>query len=184
VPKRSRKSLENWNGRARFVAAALLCVSAILAVSGCGSSNEKFSSAESDRALAALDAIQEFVDEGRCTSAQRRVRVLATQSTHVNNDRPDLGEAYASSVARLQELVARECVEIKETTPTASTGETGPTTEEPTGTTDTPPEPEPTPDPEPTNGGTPVDPNNGNDNGTDNGGDNTTPPDTGGAAPQ
>jgi hypothetical protein len=150
---------------------------------GCGSSDETFTSGEADRALAALDATQEYVDDGRCTAAARRVRALATQSTHINSDRPELGEAWAGSVARLQTLVARECVEITETTPTEpTTAATGPT-EKPT------PEPEPT---EPTDV-TPVEPDNGNGNngnGDNNGGtpnDNqqdTPPEDTGGAGLQ
>lgn len=134
---------------ARFVTAALLVVGALAVVSGCGSSDETFTSGEADRALSALDAVQEYVDEGRCGSAESRVRALAVQSTRINSDRPELGEAYASSVARLQQLVARECVEISEPEPTkevtAPTGETP----EPTGPPDPEPQPEPTPQPQP-----------------------------------
>lgn len=134
---------------ARFGLAALLVASALAVVSGCGNSEETFSAGEADRALSALDSIQEYVDEGRCNSAESRVRALAVQSTRINSDRPELGEAYASSVARLQELVARECVEISEPEPTkevtAPTGETP----EPTGTPDPEPQPEPTPQPQP-----------------------------------
>ena len=49
------------------------------------------------------------------------MNALAVQSTHINEDRPELGEAYASSVARLQTLVERECVEIKPDSPTPET---------------------------------------------------------------
>lgn len=168
--------------------AASACVAALV-FSGCGSSDQKFSSAESNRALAALDAIQQYVDEGECSKAQSRVTVLAGQAAHINRNRPDLGSAYASSVARLQELVDRECVEI---TPS------GPTTEptESTGATSTPqPEPAPTPDTggnggdtgggaQPDNGNGNGDQNNGDD-GNGNGGQNqTNPGDSGGASPQ
>lgn len=134
---------------ARSGFAALLVVSALAVVSGCGSSDETFTAGEADRALAALDTIQENLDEGRCNSAESRVRALAVQSTRVNSDRPELGEAYATSVARLQELVARECVEISEPAPTEEV--TSPTgeTPEPTGTPDPEPQPEPTPQPQP-----------------------------------
>lgn len=164
---------------ARFLMAALLVVSALVAVSGCGSSDETFSAGESDRALTALDSIQEYMDEGRCNSAESRVRALAVQSTRINSDRPELGEAYASSVARLQELVARECVEISEPEPTEEV--TSPTgeTPEPTGTPDPTPEPEPTPDPqpqpEPTPDPVPDTPTPPDDTGSD---------DSGGASPQ
>lgn len=160
----------------------------IAVVSGCGSSDEKFSASEADNALAALDAVQEYVDEGRCNRARSRVNALAVQSTRINEDRPELGEAYASSVARLQTLVERECVEITPDMPTPETAATGATGEEPT---------EPV---DPTGGGdepvTPVDPdngggapnngNNGNNGGDnpDNGGGNDAPPaDSGGAGP-
>lgn len=165
---------------ARFILAALLVVSALAAVSGCGSSEETFTAGESDRALAALDSVQEYMDEGRCNSAESRVRALAVQSTRVNSDRPELGEAYASSVARLQELVARECVEISEPEPTEEV--TPPTGETPEPTRETPeptpepdpapnpdPQPEPTPDPAPD---TPAPP------------DDTDSDDSGGASPQ
>ncbi|MGH2906307.1 MAG: hypothetical protein ACRDKI_06000 [Solirubrobacterales bacterium] len=149
-----------------FCALALV---AALALGGCGTSGEKFTSTEADRALAALDSIQDLVDEGRCKTAQRRVDVLVLQAAKVNSDRQDLGAAYAESAKRLQQLVARECVEIKES-PTGETGETGQT-----GPTETPePTHTPTPTPEPTNGGTPPQqpnnpPNNGNGNGNGNG---------------
>src|SRR4051794_39427981 len=108
----------------------LVCATAV-AAAGCGTWNEQFTSTEADRALAALDSVQELVDEGRCKSAQRRVQLLIDQATRVNNDRPDLGAAYAKSAERLQQLVERECVEIKETSPTdevtSSTGSVGPT---------------------------------------------------------
>ncbi len=159
---------------------AACAVAAVLA--GCGASDEKFTSGEAARALDALDAIQEFVEEGRCELARKRSNALAIQSTHVNDDRPALGEAYASSVARLQVLIARECVEIAPEGPTPdvtpATGATGPE-----------PPVEPT---EPAGGGT----DNGGGGGTDpdtggqdgggggGGGGHSTPPDnSGGAAP-
>lgn len=161
-------------------------------VAGCGSANEKFTDGEAERALAALDAIQGYVDEGRCASASRRVNRLAVQSTRINNERPQLGEAYASSVARLQTLVTRECVEIMPTSPTPavteSTGETGGTDEPPTNDTGGGSVPD-----NGTGGGNGQG-NNGNGNGNggpadggtpDNngGGNNTPPPDSGGAGP-
>lgn len=161
----------------------LIC--ALLAVaSGCGSSDEKFSGSEADNALAALDAVQEYVDEGRCNRARSRVNALAVQSTRINDDRPELGEAYASSVARLQTLVERECVEIKPDSPTPETAETGTTGDV-----------QPTEPVDPTGGGgdTPVEPDNGGGTVTpdnpDNGGDQTPgqdtapPADSGGAGP-
>lgn len=177
---------------ARAAAAALIC--ALIAVaSGCGSSNEKFSDSEADNALAALDAVQEYVDEGRCNRARSRVNALAVQSTRINDDRPELGEAYASSVARLQTLVERECVEITPDAPTPETAATGATGDE------QPTEPvdptgggnEPAPPVEPDGGnGSPGDGNNGNNgNGNGNGGgnqnngNNTPPADSGGAGP-
>ena len=179
--------------RPRVLAAlAASACTAALVFSGCGSSDQKFSSAESNRALAALDAIQQYVDEGECAKAQSRVTVLAGQAAHINRNRPDLGSAYASSVARLQELVDRECVEI---TPSGPTSE--PTAS--TGATSTPqPEPTPTPDTggggggdtgggaQPDNGNTNGDQNNGgNTNGNGNGnGNQTAPGDSGGASPQ
>lgn len=170
------------------LAAAALTFALLAFVSGCGSSDETFTSAEADRALAALDAIQEYVDEGQCTKASRRVNTLAVQSTHINKNRQELGEAYASSVARLQTLVARECVEIMPTSPTPavteSTGSTGGNEPVPTDETGGGAAPD--------GGGT----DNGGDQGggTDNGGnqgggnpgggDNNTPPaDSGGAGP-
>lgn len=134
---------------ARGIVGALLTAAALATTSGCGSADETFTAGEADRALAALDAVQEYVDEGRCNSAESRVRALAVQSTRVNSDRPALGEAYASSVARLQELVARECVEISEPEPTEQVTEPTGETPEPTGTPEPQPQPEPTPQPEP-----------------------------------
>lgn len=161
---------------ARNVIGALLTIAALAVVGGCGSTDETFSASEADRALAALDAVQEYVDEGRCNSAESRVRALAVQSTRVNSDRPQLGEAYASSVARLQQLVARECVEISEPEPTKEVTEPTGKTPEPTATPEPTPEPDPAPQPQPTGGGgqpdTPVQP------------DNPTPGDSGGASPQ
>lgn len=172
------------------LAAAAIFIALVAFVSGCGSSDETFTSGEADRALAALDAIQSLVDDGACTKAARRVNTLAVQSTHINKDRQALGEAYASSVARLQTLVARECVEIMPTSPTPAVTET-------TGTTGGN-EPPPTPD---TGGTVPDTGNNGDgnngqgdgnggaggDQGTGNGngdGGNTSPPaDSGGAGP-
>jgi hypothetical protein len=167
----------------------LICASLVVA-SGCGSSKETFTSSEADNALAALDAVQQYVDDGRCSRAKSRVNALAVQSTRINKDRPDLGEAYASSVARLQSLVERECVEIKADSPTPSTAETGTTGEvqptepvEPTGGGgggDTPVNPD--------NGGGTVTPDNNNGQGDQNPGqgnnnNNTPPADSGGAGP-
>lgn len=171
---------------ARAAAAALLCA-LIVVISGCGSSNEKFTDSEADNALAALDAVQEYVDEGRCNSARSRVNALAVQSTRINDDRPELGEAYASSVARLQTLVERECVEITPDMPTPETAATGATGEEPT----EPVDPtggggdEPAVPVEPDDGnGSPGDGNNGNNGGGNQDNGNDTPPaDSGGAGP-
>lgn len=184
VPRTQGKS----NFPARAIVAALLCALTVV-VSGCGGTKEQFTSAEANRALAALAAIQAYVDSGRCSAASSRVNALASQSTHVNRNRPDLGEAYASSVARLKSLVARECVEITPDSPTpettAATGATGtdngPTPAEPTGGGTTPPD---TPD----NGnGTGTGGDTGNGTGGDTGGQNTTPAnppaDSGGAGP-
>lgn len=181
-PVRVPRTLGKSDLLARAAAAALLCA-LIAVISGCGSANEKFSDSEADNALAALDAVQEYVDEGRCNRARSRVNALAVQSTRINDDRPELGEAYASSVARLQTLVERECVEITPDAPTPETAATGATGEEPT---------EPV---DPTGGGepvTPVEPDNGNggtpDNGNNGGGspdsgDDQPPADSGGAGP-
>jgi hypothetical protein len=170
------------------LAGAAIFFALVAFVSGCGSSDETFTSGEADRALAALDSIQSLVDDGDCTKAARRVNTLAVQSTHVNDDRPQLGEAYASSVARLQYLVSRECVEIKPTSPTPavteSTGSTGgnapPATPDTGGTV-----------PDAGGGGGAGggqdngngDTGNGQDNGTGNGGDTAPPADSGGAGP-
>lgn len=182
-PVRVPRTLGKSDLLARAAAAALTCA-LIAVISGCGSSDEKFSNSEADNALAALDAVQEYVDEGRCNRARSRVNALAVQSTRINDDRPELGEAYASSVARLQTLVERECVEIKPDTPTPETSATGATGEEPT---------EPV---DPTGGGdepvTPVEPDNGgggapdggnNGGGPPDGGNDTPPADSGGAGP-
>lgn len=171
----------------RALIAAIVCA-LCAALSGCGSSNEKFSDAEANRALDALDGVQESVDEGRCELARKYVNRLAVQSTHVNDDRPELGDAYASSVARLQTLVSRECVEIAAPSPTeAVTAPAGPTggTENPNPTNET-------------GGGTDNGGGNGTgtgtgtdnggagggtDNGGGNGGNPTTPENSGGAGP-
>jgi cell division septation protein DedD len=161
--------------RTRILAATMLCA-LTAAAAGCGSSSEKFSSGEADRALAALDATQQAVDEGRCTAAERRVQVLISQASRINSDRPDLGAAYARSAERLQQLVARECVNVKETGPTGeSTSPTGATHEptKPTGPTEAPQ----TPNPEPTGGGAPNPPPGQQNN------DNNSPGDSGGARP-
>lgn len=163
----------------------LLCAIAVTAA-GCGASSEKLSQSDADRALAALDSIQELIDEGRCKAAQRRVDLLIAQASNVNSDRQDLGTAYAKSAERLQQLVARECVEIKETSPTdevtASTGSTGASeTPEPTNTPDAP-------QTDPTNGGTVPDPPNpdaGNGgNAEPDGNTNEAPAESGGVRPQ
>ncbi|MFT4048902.1 MAG: hypothetical protein QM648_03595 [Solirubrobacterales bacterium] len=163
----------------RALVAALIC--ALCGVFyGCGSSDETFTNAEAGRALAALDGVQESVDEGRCELARKYVNRLAVQSTHVNDDRPELGDAYASSVARLQTLVTRECVEISAPSPTdevtASTGTTGGTdvpnpTDETGGGTDNGGN---------TDNGTPTNPDTG-DGGAGTGTDNGTGNGTGGS---
>jgi hypothetical protein len=171
------------------LAATLLCAVAV-AASGCGSSGEVLTHSEADKALAALDSVQALVDQGRCKAAQRRVQLLIDQASKVNKDRQDLGAAYAKSAERLQQLVTRECVEVKVSSPTepvtSATGDTGPTdTPQPTST------PEP-PQPVPTGGGTaPDQPNNngGNGNGNGNGGNgngngNAQPGNSGGVRPQ
>lgn len=164
------RTLGPTSSRARYLAATVLCASALIAASGCSDSDDKFTAGEAGRANAALDAVLKYVNEGRCGSAESRVRVLAVQSTRINEDRRDLGEAYASSVARLQELVARECVEITEPEPTEEVSDpTGPTPE-PTATPRPDPAPEPEPEPEPTGGGAPGQPD-------------PDPGDSGGASP-
>lgn len=189
-PVRVPRTLGKSDLLARAAAAALIC--AFIAVaSGCGSSDEKFSNSEADNALAALDAVQQYVDEGRCNRARSRVNALAVQSTRINDDRPELGEAYASSVARLQTLVERECVEITPDMPTPETAATGATGQEPTepvdptGGGDQPPAPV-----EPDNGngrpgdGRPGGGNNGNNGGGNpNNGNDEPPADSGGAGP-
>lgn len=105
-----------------------LAAATIIGAAGCKGSDEHFSSAEASNAIAALDQIERNVDAGRCTAAQRRINALEIQATHVSSDRPQLGDAYSSSVVRLQQLVDRECVEIKPESPTpAVTPATGPT---------------------------------------------------------
>lgn len=146
---------------------ATLATGAVLAaalLAGCGGEPERLSAGEADRALAALDTLEAAVAEGRCAVAESRVRALIGQAQTVNEDRPDLGAAYAESLERLQTLVDEEC-EQRETEPTEPvTGETGETAE-PTGETGrpeptpptsapepTPPTPEPTPETPPDNG--------------------------------
>jgi hypothetical protein len=159
---------------------ALLIALAVSVASGCGSNTEQFSSGESKRALAALGSIEAAVEDGRCETAQRLVSRLVAQASHVNDDRPELGEAWAGSVARLSNLVQRDCVEISATEPTGpTTTETGPTetVEEPV----TPQEPvtPSTPDP-PVDNGTDQTPADGGAGGQD---DTTTPDGSGGAGP-
>lgn len=125
-------------------------LAAILVVGGCGGSQERFTSGESDRALAALDTLEAAVAQGRCGVAQSRVRALIGQAQSINKDRPDLGAAYAESLQRLESLVASECEQRKPEPTEPVTGETG-ATAEPTGTTSEPTGvPEPTGTPEPT----------------------------------
>lgn len=186
-PVRVPRTLGKSDLLARAAAAALICA-LIAVVSGCGSSNQKFSSSEADNALAALDAVQEYVDEGRCNRARSRVNALAVQSTRINDDRPELGEAYASSVARLQTLVERECVEITPDMPTPETAATGSTGNSPTEPVDPTGGGEPVAPVEPDNGhGTPGDGNNGNNGnnggGNPNKGKDSPPADSGGAGP-
>lgn len=142
--------------------AVLLGLALATALSGCGSSDEKFTSGESERALTQLSSIQRLVANGRCEAAAKAANKLAVQSTHVNEDRPELGEAWAGSVAQLQRLLTRECVEIEPMSPT-------PAVTEPTGATETPVTPEPT---SPTDEGNNTD-NTDNGTGGAGGGDNT-----------
>lgn len=161
--------------RSWLLAVALACLF-LLTASGCGGAGEKFSQGEASRALDALDSLQADIDDGRCQDAARQVNRLAVQSTHVNEDRQQLGEAWASSVARLNQLVVRECIEITPTGPTpTTTTDSGPTTTGPT-------EPAKPTKPDggnpPDNGGQTPGGQNGGQNGGAGGGD-TTPPDNG-----
>ncbi len=162
----------------------MLALACVLALSGCGGSDENFNRGEVSRAVDALDSIENFVADGRCDAARRRSNALAIQSTHVSEDRPELGEAYARSVAHLQRLITRDCVEISADGPTpAVTEPTGPTPrterDEPTRPTDdndnepTPEEPRPTPD----------DPGAGDTEPGSGGGQQQAPDNSGGAAP-
>lgn len=164
---------------------AVILAGIALIATGCGSSDEQFSRGEAVRADAALDYVQNNVEAGRCSRAQAGINRLATQASNVNDDRPELGEAWAASVARLSTLIMRECVEITPEGPTsgATTPETGPTKPvEPTEPT------EPVKPPTDDNGGqddggTGTNPG-GQDDGQDNGSGNQTAPDnSGGAAP-
>lgn len=164
---------------ARLRATAVVVGFAVLtALSGCGGSDEKFTTSEADRAISTLNSIQRLVSNGRCEAAAKAANRLAVQSTHVNEDRPELGEAWAGSVAQLQRLLTRECVEIEPMSPT-------PSVTEPTGATETPAQPEPT---APTDNGDNTDNTDNGDGGAgqDNGGGNEpdTPADnSGGAGP-
>jgi hypothetical protein len=164
------------------LAATFLLAATLIVTSGCGGSSESFSSGESRRALATLDSIETAVDDGRCQTAVRLVGRLAAQANHVNSDRPDLGEAWAGSVARLSSLVLRECVEISAAEPTAPvTVDTGPTE----------PVVKPKPEEQPVTPSTPEQPGDGGageqpggGGGQGGGGNTTTPPDnSGGAGP-
>lgn len=161
---------------------AALLVGVMLVATGCGSPEEQFSRGEAIRARAALNLVQDNVAAGRCDKAQIGISRLATQASHINDDRPQLGEAWAASVARLSTLIMRECVEItpEDPTPSTATPETGPTE---------PAKPsEPTePVKPPTNDG-----DTGQDDGgagtepggqNDGGGNQTEPDNSGGAAP-
>lgn len=165
------------------MAALVLGVLIGVLIAGCGQPDEQFTSGEAQRAIAALDAIEQNVGDGRCATARRRVDTLVLQAGHVNDDRPSLGDAYAQSVSRLQELIDRECVEVMPTSPTPSVSEptesTGGRDQTPTGGGGSPtPTPE-TPGPEnPGTGG-----NQGGDNEPDSGGDTAPPEDSGGAGP-
>lgn len=152
-------------------------------VAGCGQSDEQFTSGEARRAIAALNSIEQNVDDGRCATARRRVNTLVLQAGHINDDRPALGDAYAQSVSRLQELIDRECVEVMPTSPTPAvprpTEPTGGRDQSPTGGGGTP---APTPEtPKPENPGTGG--NQGGGNAPDGGGDTAPPEDSGGAGP-
>lgn len=157
--------------RLRHAVLSVAVVATVAAV-GCGRSGEQFTAAEADRATAALNAVQEMVDDGRCADAQRRIGTLATQATNLGAERPDLSEAWAASVGRLQTLVRRECVEIEpeQSTPPV-TAPAGPTEREPE---PTPKPPDDGPTSPPDNGGSPDQPDNnqgGQDqNGTDDSG--------------
>lgn len=148
-PHRSRARVRSYvrpAGRRSSVAAVLITVAAAFA--GCGGSGEVFTSAEADRAMSSLDSIESAVAEGRCDAARSRANSLVGQARTVNGDRPDLGAAFAESVAHLQQLIDTECRDEK-TEPTeqvtAETGETGESAPAPTEA-----EPQPTPQPEPT----------------------------------
>lgn len=155
-----KRSITRWRRRIIGLVAVSSCA---LAASGCGASDERFNSGEVARAMDALGSIEVFISEGRCDAARRRSNALAIQSTHVGEDRPELGEAYASSVAHLQRLITRDCIEITPDGPTPPvTGKTGPTTDVE--------RPDPTPPTERPGDNTP---------GTEPpGGDNNQPPDT------
>lgn len=118
--------------RASCCARALVVVLATavaLAGTGCGRSNEAFTPGESDRALAALDALQAAVKTGHCGIADSRVNALIGQAQAINRDRPKLAAAYAQSVDQLQRLVRRECRSsgpAPTESVTGSTGETAP----------------------------------------------------------
>lgn len=146
-----------FRARSRASLRALTLVAAIsLAASGCGNSNEVFTTGESDRALAALDTLQAAVETGHCGTAGSRVNALIGQAQAINRDRPNLGAAYAQSVDQLRRLVDRECRANRSapTEPvTGSTGETAPTPG-PTGGAG----PTPAPAPEPTGGAGPTAP--------------------------
>lgn len=138
--------------RAR-TAVAIAILALALVAGGCGGSNETFTAAEADRALAALDTLESNLADGRCGAADSRVAALARQAQAINGEHPALGAAFAESVSRLQELVAGQCKTAKREPTQTVTGTTGKSTE-PTGTTGTT---EPTgggaPEPLPTGGG-------------------------------
>lgn len=161
-------------------AVVVLGLVALTSLSGCGSSDEQFTTGEANRAIAQLNSIQRLVADGRCEEAAKASNRLAVQSTHINEDRPELGEAWAGSVAQLQRLLTRECVEIEPESPT-------PEVSEPTGATETPTVPEPTaPTDEGDNtgdGDTGDGGAGGQDNGTDNGQQEPPADNSGGAGP-
>lgn len=162
---------------ARLPAAAL--IGAALAFASCGESRDSFTSGESARAQAALSAVARNVNEGRCEAAKQGVSRLALQSTHINDDRPELGQAWAASVTRLNTLVMRECTEIQpsQPSPAATTPETGPTEV-------TPPVEPVKPPTDQTDGDGGSDGGDGGGTGTNPGGGETPAPDnSGGAGP-
>ncbi len=145
--------------------------------SGCGV-QQQLTSAEVDEALAALDAVEQAVDEGRCEDARDAAQRLSNQALQTTGN-GDFVSAYRESADRLEELVARQCEEA----PSEPTGPTGPTgASEPTGPTGQNDEGTPRPTPPDNNGGQ-GNPDDGQQQPDDNGG-GVGNPDSGGVRPQ